>query len=235
MIPQESVRPKITAYEIKNELKKWFEGAGGRLRWAIFEELRFGMGFEGRDTRAAAKLLTSSQLSVGERDELRDRLAEAQFDPADNPESRIDLFAIDCWPGRNGNHERRAFEIKVDRGDLLNEFKNPDKRTPWLSVINGFYLVTPEGLTTAQEVEERAPECGLILYGRRPDRPDTSICSCNNKRTDVQWHHSFGCDFKEAMRAYERGRWIQEVKPAIPLDGGAPSWGLVASILRRAS
>jgi hypothetical protein len=240
VIPQESVTlPRVSAYEIKNELKKWLNrhsaGRAGHLRWSILEELRFGMGYDGRDTRAAAKLLRSPQLSPTERDALRDRLAEAQFDPADNPESRIDLFAIDCWPGKAGKHERLAFEIKVDKTDLAAELKNPAKRAPWLSVVNRFFIVVPEGLATAGLIEDRAPECGLIVYGRRPERPDTAICSCNNKHTDVQWHHSYGCDFKDAVRAYERGRQLNEVRPAMQLDGGEPSWGLVASILRRVS
>jgi hypothetical protein len=228
----------IAAFEIKGELRKWINrhhSGKGSPRWAIFEELRFGMGLGGRDERSMARTLTGSGLSLAAKDALRDRLVADQFDSADNPESRIDVFAIDTWAGNDGKHERRAFEIKVNRSDLLSELRTPTKRLPWLGVVNAFNIVAPEGLTTADEIEERAPECGLIIYGRRPERPDTAICSCNNQQTDVQWHHGFGCDFKEALRAYERGRSFTEVKPAIALDGGEPSWGLVASILRQAS
>jgi hypothetical protein len=229
---------EIAAFEIKGELRKWINRhhtGKGSPRWAIFEELRFGMGLGGRDVRSAARMLTGSGLSIAEKEALRDRLVADQFDPADNPESRIDVFAIDCWAGHDGKHERRAYEVKVDRSDLLVELRNPTKRLPWLGIAHGFYIVAPEGITTAAEIEERAPECGLIIYGRRPERPDTAICSCNNRHTDVSWHHGFGCDFKEALRSYERWGSLTEVKAPIALDGGDPSWGLVASILRQVS
>lgn len=72
----------------------------------------------------------------------------------------IDVFSIVPF----GRFLRRAFELKCDRGDLVRELETPEKREPWLELVHEFYLVTPDGMTSREEIDERAPECGLLVF-----------------------------------------------------------------------
>lgn len=62
-------------------------------------------------------------------------------------EQRIDLFAISTWPS-NGvcPFLRRAFEVKVSRGDLAAELRNSDKRYMAKVHSHEFYFAAPVGL-----------------------------------------------------------------------------------------
>lgn len=79
-------------------------------------------------------------------------------------ESRIDFFAMHVWPSRS--HERRAFEIKVTRGDFLKEIQDSTKRRMGLMFSNEFYFVTPPNLVKVSEIP---PECGLMTYHPKTD------------------------------------------------------------------
>lgn len=81
--------------------------------------------------------------------------AETDWDPRNNTDSRIDVWAMHLW------HESQtiAFEIKVDRGDFERELSNPDKRAPAMALAHQFYFVTPKGLIDVAELPEH---CGLI-------------------------------------------------------------------------
>jgi hypothetical protein len=72
---------------------------------------------------------------------------------------RIDAYAIRCYSSDPG-HLRRAFEVKVSRGDFLSEMKKPSKRQYALDVSHEFYFVTPAGLVRKEEIPA---ECGLIF------------------------------------------------------------------------
>ena len=72
-----------------------------------------------------------------------------------NNEQRLDAWSMEL----TDKMVRRAFEVKVSRGDLLSELKNPRKRARALLVSNEFYFVTPPGL---MKVEELPLDCGLI-------------------------------------------------------------------------
>lgn len=79
---------------------------------------------------------------------------ELRMGPAGDGQ-RIDFWVMNCW----GNHGKKAFEIKISRGDFLKEIKKPTKRRCALSVSNQYYFIVPKGLL---KVEEIPPECGLI-------------------------------------------------------------------------
>lgn len=181
-------RDPITAQEIKRAVRKYLERErnGKSLAWAVFEELRLGSGFQHYPS-----------YKHGETFEDTSRIG-----------TTIDVFAICTWPSRN--FLRRAYEIKVSRSDLLSELANPDKRAPWFDYVNEFYFVVPTGLCSRTEIEARAPECGLVVYGRPPKRQPG-----NWRQTD-----------RSGLRI---------VKPALRGDSGPPTWRLLASILRAAS
>lgn len=64
---------------------------------------------------------------------------------------------MSLWPSHQ--LERIAIEIKISRGDFLNEIKKPKKRLKALRYSNKFYFATPEGLIQASELP---PEAGLL-------------------------------------------------------------------------
>lgn len=119
--------------------------------WALFSEFRCGTGFRDHQRRAY-------------------KLAG---DPGDdgliNPETRIDLYAVNLWPSK-GCH-LLAYEVKVSRSDFLSELKHPEKRAQALRISTEFYFATPQGLVQPDEIPE---ECGLVevRYGPR-GRPYT--------------------------------------------------------------
>jgi hypothetical protein len=75
-------------------------------------------------------------------------------------DTRLDAWVLDTWKCQKTKRYYNAttFEVKVSRGDFLNEVKNPTKRFPGLSVSNYFVFVTPRGLVKPTEIP---PECGL--------------------------------------------------------------------------
>lgn len=92
--------------------------------------------------------------------------AETDWDPRNNTDSRIDVWAMHLW------HERQtiAFEIKVSRGDFELELANPDKRAPAMALAHQFYFVAPKGLIDVAELPEH---CGLIEVEARRQRNNT--------------------------------------------------------------
>lgn len=63
-----------------------------------------------------------------------------------------DAVAMGIWPS-NG-HLIHGFEIKVSRGDFLNEMKDPTKAQAVFQFCNRWSLVTPTGLVKAEELPE---------------------------------------------------------------------------------
>jgi len=114
-------------------------------------------------------------------------------------EQRFDAWAIHYYPSKR--NVTRCYEIKVSRGDFLNEMKKPIKRRAGLRLANEFYFVTPKDLL---KIEEIPPECGLMEVGeegqiettiRAPHRdvmPPTwlflsSICRRHDKLRLQEW------------------------------------------------
>ncbi len=79
-------------------------------------------------------------------------LTEVQFD-----QRRLDAYALGMWGSRS--FHSIGYEIKVNRGDLMADFKNPAKRGPALRRCHRFYYVTTKGLAHHTEFP---PEVGLI-------------------------------------------------------------------------
>ena len=82
-----------------------------------------------------------------------------------NVEQRIDVWAMNLWA--SCAFERVAYEIKVDRRDLLHELKHPEKRQAYLAVSNRFYFATPFGMINQGELP---PEAGLVELHERTGR-----------------------------------------------------------------
>lgn len=76
-------------------------------------------------------------------------------------ERRLDVWAISFWP--SDQYCRACYEVKVSRGDWLQELRNPKKRRLGLLMSNEFWLATPRGLV---KPEELPPEFGLLEVDR---------------------------------------------------------------------
>lgn len=238
-----------TAAEIKRELRAQLESTknGNTPRWAVFEELRLGAGFaRGGISRTAIRgtithlrrAKKEGRTTIGDIDvdQEIERLSASLHDPdLDRRESRIDVFALDCYS--SGNYQRRAYEIKCSRSDLFAELRDPSKRAPWLELVTAFYIVIPKGLATVEEILELAPEVGVMYYTPMPDKPRISLCTCEDKPR-AHWLHAHDCPYAGPAKAYEkasRGRRINTARRAMALGGTEPSWEFVASILRAAA
>ena len=97
-------------------------------------------------------------------------------------EQRIDGFALNCYYSKR--YERVSYEIKISRGDFLNEVKHPDKRVGAQMVSNRFYFAAPEGLIKPEEVPDG---CGLVEI--RGDFVRTKVRVPWSEAAD--WHPSF--------------------------------------------
>lgn len=109
--PKKTVKPYLTASEIKAALQEWHGSDGG---WIFLTEFEI----EGR---------------------------------------RIDAYALGVWMGTR--YLAIGYEIKVNRGDLLSELRNPEKRAVAMRHCHQFYFVTPMGLAHHTDFPD---DCGLI-------------------------------------------------------------------------
>lgn len=71
---------------------------------------------------------------------------------------RMDAFAMHTWPSRK--FHRVGYEIKLSRGDFLNELKQFYKRDWAMSITNEFWFVAPPKII---EVAELPENCGLLI------------------------------------------------------------------------
>lgn len=69
-------------------------------------------------------------------------------------------------PGDHGGLERIAIEIKVSRGDFLNDVRNPAKQQPWRELAHRHAYAVPAGMVGAAEVPAGS---GLLVVGERGD------------------------------------------------------------------
>lgn len=61
-----------------------------------------------------------------------------------------DAVSIGIWPSTG--HEVHGFEVKVSRGDFLNEMKNPGKSMPIFKHCHRWSLVCPAGMVKVDEL-----------------------------------------------------------------------------------
>ncbi len=69
----------------------------------------------------------------------------------------VDAFALNCYASKG--FKRVAYEIKVSRGDFLNEHKHPNKRTAGMEYSHEFYFAAPAGMLDRLDIPEG---CGLL-------------------------------------------------------------------------
>lgn len=74
-------------------------------------------------------------------------------------EQRLDGWAIHYWPSKK--NVTRGYEVKVSKGDFMNEINKPFKRRAGLRLSNEFYFVTPKKLLSDEDIN-KVPECGLL-------------------------------------------------------------------------
>lgn len=109
-----------------------------------------------------AKKVTSHDIKIG----LRASLAQGYqvfFEVGNNTGSKVtrhaDAVAIGIWPSTG--HQIHGYEIKVSRGDFLDEMKNPQKSWPVMRYCHRWSLLTPPGLV---KVDELPPNWGLSTF-----------------------------------------------------------------------
>lgn len=73
-----------------------------------------------------------------------------------------DAVAIGIWPSTG--HQIHGYEIKISRGDFLNEMKQPEKSWPVMRFCHRWTLLTPPGLVRADELP---PNWGLQTFDGR--------------------------------------------------------------------
>ena len=71
----------------------------------------------------------------------------------------IDGYAIHAWDTAPGNGYSIAFEVKVDRYDVMRELADPSKRKFFIDHSNEYYFVCPKGLLKESEIPA---ECGYM-------------------------------------------------------------------------
>jgi len=77
-------------------------------------------------------------------------------------QSWIDVAAFGLWPSK-GLH-RMAFEVKISRGDYLNEVQNPNKNAWAKECFHEFWYVAPSGVI--KDVTEVPEGCGWMQATR---------------------------------------------------------------------
>jgi len=65
---------------------------------------------------------------------------------------RIDALVISLWPSRGLTWS--GYEIKVSKSDLRSEIANPQKAEIFAQHLDEWWLITPEELTTGEEIPE---------------------------------------------------------------------------------
>lgn len=104
----------------------------------------------------------------------------------------IDAYAIRLFQGQGKRLYRRvAYEVKVSRGDFLQEMKKPEKRATALALSHQMYFAMPAELAAKclPDVERLAPECGVLAIhpdGHQRDRYWETHCVGAVPRPDVE-------------------------------------------------
>ncbi|MBY0548686.1 MAG: hypothetical protein K2W95_15555 [Candidatus Obscuribacterales bacterium] len=136
----------------------------------------------------------------------------------------IDLWVLNCF-----NHQRTSYEIKVSRGDLLKELKDPKKRRMALFLSNYYYFIAPKDMIKVAEVP---PECGLkeVGWGNNQKEIDAFLERCKSD-TERGYRNSYyqtnePPEFREFLE-------ITTKISAPHRDSMPPTWNFLASFARR--
>jgi hypothetical protein len=127
-------------------------------------------------------------------------------------QQRLDAFALNSYP--HTSMKRVCYEVKVSRGDFLNELKHPLKRRIGMRYSNEFYFVTPAELVSVAEIP---PDCGLVEAG----------CATPEEWKRLAGRHAGFFYFDAATHAY-----CMITVPSPWRDTPGPTWQLVAAMLR---
>lgn len=113
----------------------------------------------------APKKVTSYDLKLGLRTSVG-KGSQVFFEVGNDTGTRVtrhaDAVAIGIWPSTG--HQIHGYEIKISRGDFLNEMKQPEKSWPVMRFCHRWTLLTPPGLI---RVDELPPNWGLQTYDGR--------------------------------------------------------------------
>ncbi len=130
---------------------------------------------------------------------------------------RIDAYALGLWMATR--YLSIGYEIKVNRGDLLSELKDPEKRAVAMRHCHQFYFVTLKGLTHHTEFPE---DCGLIEIWKNKSRHvviDAPVRDVGNPswllagriahRANREYHQQYD---------WNTGFWVGECRPMPELE-----------------
>lgn len=130
---------------------------------------------------------------------------------------RIDAYALGLW--ESTRFLSVGYEIKVNRGDLLSELKEPEKRAVAMQYCHQFYFVTIKGLAHHTEFPQ---DCGLIEIWKNKSRHivvDAPIRDVG----EPSWKFA-GRIAKDSCRQYHQrydwmnDRWVGECRPMPELE-----------------
>ena len=93
---------------------------------------------------------------------------------------RVDAFLLTTW----WPHRTIIFEIKVFRGDFLNELNKSKKWKDALFLANQFYFVAPRGLISSNEIPK---ECGFMEVSKKGTRVYTTLDAPFRKIEKPSW------------------------------------------------
>jgi len=130
---------------------------------------------------------------------------------------RIDAYALGLWVATR--YLSIGYEIKVNRGDLLLELKNPEKRAVAMRNCHQFYFVTTKGLAHHTEFPE---DCGLIEIWKNKSRHvviDAPVRDIGNPSWLLAGRiaHRAGSEYHEHYD-WNTGFWVGECRPMPELE-----------------
>lgn len=89
---------------------------------------------------------------------------------------RMDAVAVGLW--RRTGHSVHGFELKVSRGDLLAELKNPTKAAPAIALCDFWWLVVAADAWRPGDLERIPEDWGVLVtsgHGLRVLRPAVEV------------------------------------------------------------
>jgi hypothetical protein len=136
---------------------------------------------------------------------------------------RIDFLAISSERG----NRVIGVEIKVSKADYLKEFKDPQKQKALRCFSNQFYYATPKDLIDPKDLPVWA---GLIEV--RVDAMDKPVETLYNGNTYIRDSETLKAYFRENENDTTLTPFIRIKTDAPYLENFAPTWGLVAEVIR---
>jgi hypothetical protein len=150
----------------------------------------------------------------------------------------IDLLALaanaspSSGASRSARYPRVGYEVKVSRSDFRHELLHPGKRAAAVAFCNEFYLATPKGLLSAEEVAFSPPDwLDDPLSFQRPVCPNGCRTLGRKRKTHFVWvADSFSheiCPVCKGKGSLERSRvereaptlWVPRELGLVEIDG----------------